>query len=139
MPDDLPLLRADKRSIRQILLNLLSNAIKFTPVGGTVKVEAMVEHSGDFIVAVRDSGIGMTEEDIDLVLQPFGQVESAHTRSHDGTGLGLPITKSLAEMHGGKMVILSVVDKGTSITVRFPSVRVAAAPVPSRLTSQRSA
>ncbi len=124
LPAELPLLRADKRSVRQILLNLLSNAIKFTPVGGWVRVDAALEPTGDFTLAVRDSGIGMEEDDIELVLQPFGQVESAHTRSHDGTGLGLPITKSLTEMHGGQMVVLSVVDKGTSITVRFPAKRV---------------
>src|SRR3546814_18545312 len=63
-------------------------------------------------------------DEIEIVLQPFGQVESAHTRSHDGTGLGLPITKSLAEMHGGSMTVESAVDKGSTITVRFPASRV---------------
>ncbi|WP_299394910.1 PAS domain S-box protein [Pelagibius sp.] len=124
LPKDLPQLVADKRSIRQILLNLLSNAIKFTPVGGSVSAEAVLEQGGTFALVVRDSGIGMAEEEIDLVLQPFGQVESVHTRSHDGTGLGLPITKSLAEMHGGQMVVTSTVGEGTEITVRFPANRV---------------
>ncbi len=124
LPDDLPPLYADKRSVRQILLNLLSNAIKFTPEGGGVMVEAMLEPSGDLALVVRDTGVGMTAEGIEIVLQPFGQIESAHTRTHNGTGLGLPISKSLAELHGGSMKVESEVGKGTSVTVRFPARRV---------------
>ena len=124
LPDGLPPLHADKRSVRQILLNLLSNAIKFTPNGGGVMVEARLEPAGDLALIVRDTGIGMSPDDVEIVLQPFGQVESAHTRSHDGTGLGLPITKSLAEMHGGSMTVESEVGKGTAIIVRFPAARV---------------
>ncbi len=124
LPDGLPSLYADKRSVRQILLNLLSNAIKFTPNGGGVIVEARQELGGQLALIVRDTGIGMSADDIEIVMQPFGQVESAHTRSHDGTGLGLPITRSLAEMHGGSLEIESEVGKGTSITVRFPAERV---------------
>ncbi|MEO3427566.1 PAS domain-containing protein [Pelagibius sp. CAU 1746] len=124
LPDDLPSLYADKRSVRQILLNLLSNAIKFTPRGGGVVVEARREPGGQLALVVRDTGIGMSADDIEIVVQPFGQVESAHTRSHDGTGLGLPITRSLAEMHGGSMAIESEVGRGSSITVRFPAERV---------------
>jgi signal transduction histidine kinase len=124
LPDGLPSLYADKRSVRQILLNLLSNAIKFTPSGGGVIVEALQEPGGQLALIVRDTGIGMSADDIEIVMQPFGQVESAHTRSHDGTGLGLPITRSLAEMHGGSMTIESEVGKGTTITVRFPAERV---------------
>ncbi len=124
LPIGLPQLIADKRSVRQILLNLLSNAIKFTPSGGSVEVEARLEPDGGLTLTISDSGIGMSADDIEVVLQPFGQVESAHTRSHDGTGLGLPITKSLAEMHGGSMLIKSEVGEGTEITVRFPAARV---------------
>ena len=124
LPQGLPPLFADKRSVRQILLNLLSNSIKFTPQGGRVMVEARLEPNGELALAVRDSGIGMSADEIEIVLQPFGQVESAHTRSHDGTGLGLPITKSLAEMHGGSMTVESTVGKGTDIIVRFPPTRV---------------
>ena len=124
MPKGLPQLIADKRSVRQILLNLLSNAIKFTPSGGSVEVEARLEPDGGLTLTISDSGIGMSADDIEVVLQPFGQVESAHTRSHDGTGLGLPITRSLAEMHGGSMLIKSEVGEGTEITVRFPAARV---------------
>jgi PAS domain S-box-containing protein len=124
LPGDLPPLYADKRSVRQILLNLLSNAIKFTPEGGGVMVEAMLEPSGDLALVVRDTGVGMTTEGIEIVLQPFGQIESAHTRTHNGTGLGLPISKSLAELHGGSMKVESEVGKGTSVTVRFPARRV---------------
>src|SRR3546814_14680299 len=84
---------------------------------------ARLERAGDLSLIVRDSGIGMSADDIVVVLQPFGQVESAHTRSHDGTGLGLPITKSLAEMHGGSMTVQSAVGKGSVITVRIPAAR----------------
>ena len=121
---DLPLLFADKRSVRQILLNLLSNAVKFTPEGGTVTIEACLEPSGTLSLVVRDTGIGMSSNDIDVVLKPFGQIESSHTRSHDGTGLGLPITRSLAEVHGGSLTIESEVGRGTAIIVRFPPERV---------------
>ena len=124
LPDDLPPIFADKRSVRQILLNLLSNSVKFTPEGGSVTVEAQLEPSGGLALVVRDTGIGMTAEGIEIVLQPFGQIESAHTRTHNGTGLGLPISKSLAEMHGGSMTVESEVGKGTSITLRFPAARI---------------
>ncbi|WP_422368913.1 PAS domain-containing sensor histidine kinase [Pelagibius sp.] len=139
LPETLPLLHADKRSVRQILLNLLSNAIKFTPAGGTVVAEAALEESGRIALTVRDSGIGMAADDIEIVLQPFGQVEGAHTRSHDGTGLGLPITKSLAEMHGGSMTVESVEGEGTEIIVRFPAKRVVKRPAGGGASSQRLA
>src|SRR5512138_229671 len=136
---DIPPLYADKRSLRQILLNLLSNAIKFTPVGGSVVVEAGMEAGGGLALIVRDTGIGMTEDDIEIVLQPFGQVESAHTRTHNGTGLGLPITKSLAELHGGSMTVKSEVGKGTVITVRFPAARVRGRELPAAGAERRTA
>ena len=139
LPEGLPPLYADKRSVRQILLNLLSNAIKFTPKGGGVTVEAKREPSGELALIVRDTGIGMSVDDIEIVLQPFGQVESAHTRSHDGTGLGLPITKSLAEMHGGSMAVESEVGKGSAITVRFPAARVGSAALFAAAGGRRSA
>ena len=121
---DLPVLLADKRSVRQILLNLLSNAVKFTPEGGTITIETRLEPSGTLSLVVRDTGIGMSSNDIEVVLKPFGQIESSHTRSHDGTGLGLPITRSLAEMHGGSLTIESEIGSGTAIIVRFPPERV---------------
>jgi PAS domain S-box-containing protein len=124
VPEDLPPLYADKRSVRQILLNLLSNSIKFTPSGGRVMVGARLEPSGEFALVVSDTGVGMTADGIEIVLQPFGQIESAHTRTHNGTGLGLPISKSLAEIHGGSMTVESTVGEGTEITVRFPARRV---------------
>jgi len=139
LPDGLPPLYADKRSVRQILLNLLSNAIKFTPNGGGVTVEAKLEPSGAMALIVRDTGIGMSVDDIEIVLQPFGQVESAHTRSHDGTGLGLPITKSLAEMHGGSMTVESEVGKGSAVTVRFPAARIGSAALFAAAGGRRSA
>jgi PAS domain S-box-containing protein len=124
VPEDLPPLYADKRSVRQILLNLLSNSIKFTPSGGRIMVGARLEPNGEFALVVSDTGVGMTADGIEIVLQPFGQIESAHTRTHNGTGLGLPISKSLAEIHGGSMTVESTVGEGTEITVRFPARRV---------------
>ncbi|MEQ8355731.1 MAG: ATP-binding protein [Kiloniellaceae bacterium] len=124
VPAGLPPLFADKRSVRQILINLLSNSVKFTPEGGIITVEIRLEPNGELALVVRDTGIGMSADDIEVVLQPFGQVESAHTRSHNGTGLGLPITRSLAEIHGGSLTVESEVGGGTTITVRFPAERV---------------
>ena len=139
LPKDLPPLYADKRSVRQILLNLLSNSIKFTPSGGSVVVEAGIEAGGGLALVVRDTGIGMTSEGIEIVLQPFGQIESAHTRTHNGTGLGLPISKSLAELHGGSMTVESEVGKGTEITVRFPARRIGSAALLATAKTRRSA
>ncbi|MGF1631521.1 MAG: PAS domain-containing sensor histidine kinase [Kiloniellaceae bacterium] len=139
LPEGLPPLYADKRSVRQILLNLLSNSIKFTPSGGSVTVKAKLEPSGGLVLIVRDTGIGMTADGIEIVLQPFGQIESAHTRTRNGTGLGLPISKSLAEIHGGSMTVESEVGKGTSITVRFPAARVGSAALFAAAGGRRSA
>jgi signal transduction histidine kinase len=122
-------LRVDSRKFRQILLNLLSNAFKFTPAGGTVTLSAGVVKGGVVAVTVRDTGIGIAPENIETVLAPFGQVESAFSRRHHGTGLGLPLAKSLAELHGGTLHVESVLKQGTTVTVRFPAWRVTAAGV----------
>jgi signal transduction histidine kinase len=124
LPEPAPFLRIDGRKFRQILVNLLSNAFKFTPAGGTVTLEAEVESGGGIQVVVRDTGIGIAPRNLDHVLTPFGQVESAFSRRHHGTGLGLPLAKSLAELHGGTLTIDSVVDHGTTVTVRLPAWRV---------------
>jgi signal transduction histidine kinase len=125
-PTDLPALHADDRLVRQMLLNLLSNAVKFTPAGGTVTVEATVETSGGLAVRIVDTGIGMAPQDIRNVLKPFGQVEGALSRKHGGTGLGLPLAKSFAELHGGTLALESALGAGTTATVRFPKERVQA-------------
>jgi two-component system cell cycle sensor histidine kinase PleC len=122
--EPLPLLHADSGKIRQILINLLSNAVKFTPVGGTVTLRAGIRPDGDFAIAVEDTGIGMSAEEIPVALSPFGQIGSALSRRHSGTGLGLPLTKRLVELHGGRLEIESFPGKGTVVTAYFPAARV---------------
>jgi signal transduction histidine kinase len=118
---NLPLLMADKRKLRQILINLLSNAIKFTPSGGTVRVTAALDHH-QLVITVTDTGIGIAEDDIPVALSVFGQVHRAH--NHEGTGLGLPLCKMFAELHGGKLLLTSVVGEGTTVKIIFPANRV---------------
>ena len=98
---NLPHVRGDTAKLKQVFSNLLSNAIKFTLKGGEVVVEALEHGDGGVLVSVRDTGIGMTEEEVRVALTPFGQVDGARTRWREGTGLGLPIAKALVELHGG--------------------------------------
>jgi signal transduction histidine kinase len=119
----LPRVRADGRRLRQILLNLISNAIKFTPEGGDVKVSAAIV-DGDLVFVVADTGIGMSADDIPKALTRFGQIDSSFSRKYDGTGLGLPLSKRLAELHGGSLQIESALGNGTTVTVRLPRERV---------------
>ena len=119
---DLPILRADERRIRQILLNLLSNAVKFTPRGGSVRLIAYADER-EFVIQVADTGIGMAKEDIPRALERFGQIDGDLNRKYEGTGLGLPLTKRLAELHGGRLEIESELCVGTKITVAFPAER----------------
>jgi signal transduction histidine kinase len=120
--NDLPLIRADDRRIRQILINLLANAVKFTPEGGRVQVSACYG-SGGFLLNVSDTGIGMLPEHIAKALEPFGQVDSAMSRKYEGTGLGLPIAKQLAALHGGSLSITSTWNAGTTVSVTLPAQR----------------
>jgi two-component system cell cycle sensor histidine kinase PleC len=122
---NLPELMADKRAMRQILLNLLSNAIKFTPIGGRVGIAAARCPLGGMLITVTDTGIGIPADEIENALAPFGQVANEHTRTHDGTGLGLPLVKALAELHQAEFRLSSVVDRGTEVAIRFPPSRVA--------------
>jgi two-component system cell cycle sensor histidine kinase PleC len=128
---DLPLLLADQRALRQILLNLLSNALKFTPAPGTVTVHALVLDSGEIELSVADTGIGIAPEHIATVLEPFGQVANQFNRDHDGTGLGLPLARAFAALHGAAFTIDSAVGEGTTVRVRFPPERRLAARPPS--------
>jgi hypothetical protein len=112
-------LSGDPAKLRQIFLNLLSNAIKFTPKGGRVWLEAEITQGG-VAVTVGDSGIGMSPEDIDVAMQPFGQVDNRLERRYEGTGLGLPLTRALVELHGGAMTFDSAREQGTKVTVAFP-------------------
>jgi PAS domain S-box-containing protein len=122
-----PDLWADRRAALQIISNLLTNAVKFTPKGGrvTVSVAPAPVHAGQrayVAITVSDTGIGIAAADIPKVLSSFGQVDNAMSRQHDGTGLGLPIVKSLVELHGGRLSIDSVLGEGTSVTVTLPAV-----------------
>lgn len=117
---ELPLIEADGVKLRQIFTNLLSNAIKFTPPGGHVTVEARPLPDGGLLAIVRDTGIGMTEEELSIAMMPFGQVDGSKSRWREGTGLGLPIAKSLVDLHGGRMTIKSTKNEGTEVHVTFP-------------------
>jgi len=121
-------IRGDAQRLRQITLNLLANAIKFTPAGGRVWIEAEIDPGGRPTLVVSDTGIGMTPEEIQVALTPFRQVESALTRNHEGTGLGLPIVKALVELHGGYLKLESERGVGTRVTVSLPAARLVAVP-----------
>ena len=117
----LPKLRADPRHLRQILLNLLSNAVKFTPPGGSVLVDAELLPDGMLSVAVTDTGVGIAPNDLPRVFEPFGHVTNSLISSEAGSGLGLSISKSLTEMNGGTLELLSEVGRGTVARLFFPS------------------
>ncbi len=116
--------RGDERRLKQILLNLVSNSIKFTPPGGRVVLDTRIEPGGGLVIRVADTGIGIAAKDIHNVLEPFGQVDSAFNRRTEGTGLGLPLSKRLVEMHGGTLELESAPGIGTTATVRLPAERV---------------
>lgn len=110
---------ADQRKFKQILFNLLSNAVKFTPVNGRVAVN--VTRDGAFIeISVKDTGLGIREEDIPKLFQTFTQLESVYTKKYEGTGLGLALTRKLVELHGGRIWVKSEVDKGSSFIFNIP-------------------
>lgn len=116
---------ADRRLMSQALLNLLSNAVKFTPIGGNITVDVGRNKDGGLSIAVSDTGIGIAKQNIPKVLEPFGQVANALSRDHEGTGLGLPLAKSFIELHGGSLSLSSILGRGTVVTVRLPSERMA--------------
>ena len=126
--EGMPEVVLDARAIKQVLLNLLSNAVKFTDRGGRVTLKAGVGPTGDFLLRVEDSGIGMSREEIEVALTPFGQVDSSLSRKFQGTGLGLPLSKGLVELHGGQLEIDSRKPGGTSVIVCLPAWRVVAKP-----------
>ncbi|MFQ5774294.1 MAG: PAS-domain containing protein [Kiloniellaceae bacterium] len=125
-PTDLPRIQADVAKLRQILLNLLSNAVKFTPPGGEITLSASPGADGGLDIRIADTGIGMRPEDIPIALQPFRQVDSSLARKYEGTGLGLPLTKTLVELHGGSLWIESEPGKGTTVRIHLPRAPVAA-------------
>ena len=124
LPPDLPQVVADARSVRQIVLNLLSNSIKFTEAGGQVIVSTALNDKGDVALRVRDSGIGMSETDIATALEPFRQIETTIAGRAGGTGLGLPLTKALAEANRARFQIRSAPKEGTLVEIVFPAAHV---------------
>lgn len=120
---DLPMLKADRRTLLQMLINLISNALKFTPEGGKITLSAFMRPEGGVTLQVADTGIGMEPSDIPKALQPFSQVDDNLWRRHEGSGLGLAIVKSLMEQHQGTLVLQSKKGTGTTAQLEFPSSR----------------
>jgi len=120
MPDDCTV-EADARRLKQVFVNLLSNAVKFTPEGGRVTLDVSADTAANVLVVhVRDTGIGMAEDDVTRAMQPFQQVDGALDRHHGGTGLGLPLAKDLVDLHGGRLSIESARGAGTTARVELP-------------------
>jgi PAS domain S-box-containing protein len=126
--DQIPPMRADQRKLKQIMVNLLSNAIKFSDSGSEVALWAWCRMDSGHVFQIIDTGIGIAPEDIPKALSRFGQVDGDLNRQYEGTGLGLPLTKALIELHGGTLDLKSHVGVGTIITVRFPAERIVRSP-----------
>ncbi len=123
LPDAPVTVTGDPTRLRQILLNLLSNAVKFTPEGKSVSLSCGRDGENLFL-RVADHGIGIKPDDLGKIMQPFHQVDNSFSRRYEGTGLGLPLTQTLVDLHGATMTIESVLDEGTTVTVRLPNSRV---------------
>jgi PAS domain S-box-containing protein len=123
--DDLPLLRGDALRIKQVLVNLVTNAVKFTPPGGNIDILTASMPDGRLTIRVNDTGCGMTREDLDRAMQPFGQARGDLSRPQEGTGLGLPLARLLVEAHGGTIDVETAPGRGTAITIIFPVARIA--------------
>ncbi|MCT4655967.1 MAG: ATP-binding protein [Cohaesibacter sp.] len=122
----LPDVVGDSRSLRQIILNLLSNGVKYTPAGGQVIISTSYEENGEVILRIRDTGIGMSEDEVKTALEPFRQLSSTSSKSNPGTGLGLPLTKALVEANRARFSLVSAKDHGTLVEITFPNARVLA-------------
>jgi PAS domain S-box-containing protein len=125
--DTLPRVRGDERALHQVMVNLLANAVKFTEPGGRVDAGIVLDDAGAPVITIRDTGIGIPTDEIPRVLEPFTQSSQTRHIGRTGTGLGLPIVRSLVELHGGSIRIDSALGTGTTITVRLPAERVIAA------------
>jgi len=120
----LPALRADERALKQVLLNVLSNAIKFTPQGGAVTIAAQSLADGRVELTISDTGIGIAEDALKELFQPFRQADASISRRFGGTGLGLAISKKLIELHGGEIQVDSQPGRGTRVILNLPAERV---------------
>jgi len=118
-----PELYADGQLVRQILLNLLSNALKFSGDADEIRLEVGCSEEGGCVLSVVDYGVGIADDDLERVLEPFTQADSSHSRTAEGTGLGLPLCSALAKAHGGRLEIASEVGKGTRVDIHFPPGR----------------
>ncbi|MGB5092451.1 MAG: HAMP domain-containing sensor histidine kinase [Parvibaculum sp.] len=136
--DDIPWIIADPRLFNQVAINLTSNALKFTPEGGNVWVDLGLDQNGDLALAIKDTGIGIKGSDIPRVFEPFVQVEGAMSRTHQGTGLGLPLVRKIMGLHGGTVELESVIGEGTLVTATFPRSRFVAAGAGDDLTRNHS-
>lgn len=128
LAEGLPPITADGRLLKQILLNLLSNAVKFTPAGGAVSIGVYLGDDGAVMLTVQDTGVGIPADAMDQIFQPFGQADGSLERSYEGTGLGLPLCKAMAELHGGTVHLQSTEGEGTTATLRLPKDRVLEVP-----------
>ncbi len=123
IPEDMPNIFAEELAFKQIFMNIIGNAVKFTPENGKINIFAKLGEDGSMIIEISDSGVGMTEDELEKALQPFGQVETDMARDNSGTGLGLSIVQALVELHGGRFLIMSEKNKGTTIKLEFPKER----------------
>jgi signal transduction histidine kinase len=117
---------ADHRSVKQIVLNILSNAIRFTPSGGQIVVSTVYEANGCVVLRVRDTGIGMTRQELETAMKPFRQVAGGTRKRGEGTGLGLPLTKAMVDANRANFSIQSTPREGTLVEISFPPQRVLA-------------
>lgn len=123
VPPSAPALRGDERKMRQVFLNLLSNSVKFTPSGGSITIHSRPTPAGGLAISVIDTGIGIAQADLDRVMRPFVQVDNVFTRRNTGTGLGLPMVKTLIDLHGGAFKLTSAPGEGTVAGIQFPAER----------------
>ncbi len=129
MPSGLPLVRGDERRVRQALAHMVGNAIKFTPGSGSVRVSARLdERTGDMLVLVSDTGIGIADGDLQRAFEPFVQLDASLARRFSGSGLGLYVSRITARAHGGDLILSSQPDVGTTAVLRLPAHRLAAPP-----------
>ena len=137
IPDEEPQFFGDRRLILQCITNILSNAKKFTPDDGTIGLIMGQDPDGGIWLRVTDTGPGIANDDIDRILEPFGQARARVDHAHEGTGLGLPIVKRLCELHGGVILIDSLIGEGTFVTLKFPPERTVHSPKPAKIANAR--